>query len=345
MFDLFRNRSGKRGEAAAASRAEPPRVVEHPGAPGFVIADHVGMHEGFPFLRWAEVYAWVDALPEAQRPQAWSAVEAVWNEHLARGLGPGYRLERGEGVIVVSSLEPREARATVEFMQKTLRRILGTLEGLAKPAPYGSEVLVLLDDEDAYYRYVSRFYPEEGEFAFSGGMKVNDDGAIYYIGVRGHVGDIEPLVAHEMTHGCLSHLALPRWLDEGIAVNSEFSLVRTPPPRYPPEEMRRKHLRFWTAQTIQEFWSGHSYYRTDDGNMLSYDLGRILVEQLAADWPRFAAFANASDWGDAGAAAAREHLGVSLGVLAAAFIESDTPDAYEPRPEAWPRPDEPTSQA
>jgi hypothetical protein len=150
------------------------------------------------------------------------------------------------------------------------------------------------------------------------------------------------VIAHEMAHGCVSHLPLPRWLDEGIAVNTEHRIVGAAPSRYSPEEMRRKHLAFWNPATLQEFWSGDSYRRPDEGNMLSYDLGRILVEQLAADWPRFAAFANAADWRDGGAAASREHLGVPLGRLAAAFIESDTPETYEPRPDSWRRPEAPS---
>jgi hypothetical protein len=342
MFDFLRARTDKK--IPAVTRARPPDAVEHPGAPPFVIDEHTGTHEGLPYLRWRDVYAWVDSLPEAERAQAWGAVEAVWNEHLARGLGPSCRVDRGEGVIVVSSLEPHEAAATVDFMQKTLRRILRTLEGVARPFEYGSEVLVLLDDEDTYYRYVSRFYPDEGEFAFSGGMKVNDDGAIYYIGVRGRVRDIEPLIAHEMAHGCVSHLPLPLWLNEGIAVNSEYALVRAVPAKYPPDEMRRRHLEFWTTDTIQEFWSGDSFHRTDDGTTLSYDLARILVEHLAADWPRFVQFANAAHWEDGGAAAARAHLGTSPGALAAAFLEARSTEPYEPRPDSWRRPGEPVSK-
>ena len=63
-------------------------------------------------------------------------------------------------------------------------------------------------------------------------------------------------------------------------------------------------LGFWGADEIQQFWSGKSFLRPDDGNMLSYDLARILVDQLSADWPRFATFVNDANLEDAGAGAA-----------------------------------------
>ena len=49
--------------------------------------------------------------------------------------------------------------------------------------------------------------------------------------------------------------------------------------------LQKKQREFWTPDLIQDFWSGVSYYRADDGHEISYDLGRILVTGLASDWP------------------------------------------------------------
>jgi hypothetical protein len=118
---------------------------------------------------------------------------------LRDALGPEYRVEGSAGAVIVSSLAPNEARAALEFMEKTQRRIVHVLKGIARPPELGKELLVVLDDEDAYYRYVSRFYPDAGEFAFSGGMHI-DDGASYYVTTKADVRAIEPVIAHEMTH-------------------------------------------------------------------------------------------------------------------------------------------------
>ncbi len=57
-----------------------------------------------------------------------------------------------------------------------------------------------------------------------------------------------------------------------------------------------------------------------DGNLLSYDLARILVAYMAKDWEAFRRFVLAANMADGGAAAAREHLGADLGKLACALL-------------------------
>jgi hypothetical protein len=99
--------------------------------------------------------------------------------------------------------------------------------------------------------------------------------------------------------------------------------------------MHAKHLAFWGEEMIQEFWSGDSYRRTDDGNMLSYDLGRILVEHLSGDWARFRDFVLHAKYEDAGAASARDHLGVELGPIVAALLEGDEGADWGPDPQRW----------
>jgi hypothetical protein len=146
---------------------------------------------------------------------------------------------------------------------------------------------------------------------------------------------IERIIAHEMTHAGLAHLPIPLWLNEGLAVNTEDKLMGRMPKLLSPAEMRRKHLAFWGATEIQEFWSGRSFHRPDDGNLLSYDLAQILVEIFAADWPRFCAFASAAHYEDAGAAAAREHLGVDLGESLASLFEQDSAEGWQPNPQKW----------
>jgi hypothetical protein len=214
------------------------------------------------------------------------------------------RLEESDSAMLVSSLEPRAARATLEFMERTPKRIGIVLQGIAQVPPWGKDILIVFVDEEGYYRYVSHYFPEKGEFAFSGGMHI-DSGCGHYVAASQDLRHVEPTIAHEMTHGCLAHLPLPLWLNEGLAVNVEHRLTGRPAALFTAEQMHAKHKRFWTAATAQQFWSGASFQRADEGNMLSYDLARILVETLARDWPRFTRFALHADRADAGEAAAR----------------------------------------
>lgn len=337
MLGLFGK--AKTAQAKPATPVVPPERVTFAGAPDFVLAEHLDRAEGFPYLRWAEVHAWVEAIPQERQLEAWIKVTDAWDATLCEALGPRYRLDSLPGAVLISTLEPHLAQAALEFMQKTRKRIERSLEGVAATDGFGNDLLVVFDDEDSYYRFIARFYPQAGEFAMSGGIQVNDGGCIYYATTKGHLRDVERVVAHEMTHGAVSHLPLPVWLNEGIAVNMEHRLIGNGPSAPWQAEMRAKHLRFWNPHTAQRFWCGESFHEPGDSNMLSYDLARILVEQFAADWQRFAAFVRAADWRDGGAAAAREQLGISLGVAVAAMHEQEAgAAAFEPQPSSWPQP-------
>lgn len=141
-------------------------------------------------------------------------------------------------------------------------------------------------------------------------------GCSHFVTMKADLLAIQPVIAHEMTHGCVGHLPLPAWLNEGIAVNTEQRLCPPPAPLYTPQQMHEKHVRFWGEEEIQQFWSGKSFLRDDEGNMLSYDLARIIVDQFSSDWEQFRRFAQAAHMADGGAAAAQEHLGIELGRVA-----------------------------
>lgn len=248
-------------------------------------------------------------------------------------LGGAFRLEEGATALLLSSLERNVAHATLQYMERTRKRIGAVLKGIAD-VPEGKALLIVLDDEKQYYEYVSHYYPETGEFAFSGGMHIGL-GFAHFVTIKRDLRSIEPVIAHEMTHGCLEHLPIPDWLNEGIAVNTEHRLAGPGARLYTLEQMHSKHRRFWGNREIQEFWSGASFLRTDDGNMLSYDLARILVEQFSRAWEPFKAFVLAADRADAGAAAARKHLGVSLGASVIALMEIEAASGWEPEPTKW----------
>ena len=215
-------------------------------------------------------------------------------------------------------------------MDKTLQRVVKLLDGMAETAPWGKEILIVFDESESYYRYLANYYPDAGEFALSGGMHL-DVGCGHYATVKNDLQAIEPIIAHEMTHGCVAHLPLPAWVNEGLAVNVEQQLagVRGAQPQ------RTKHLAYWHEHEVQEFWSGKSFLRVDDGNALSYDLARLLVSHIGKDWQAFKRFMITADVADAEAAAAGEQLGLNLGELVAAVLEQKPSTAWSPNPGLW----------
>jgi hypothetical protein len=288
-----------------------------------------------PVPDWRSLTDWVAGIPDPlEQARAWSNAELAWLAHLQAALGPQYHVAHHEQAVLLSTLEPNVAMATVKFMTKTLARIGTVLGGIGKPAEWGRDILLVFDNEDTYYRYVSRYYPEDGEFSFSSGMHISH-GCSHFATFKAELRTIEPVIAHEMTHGCLAHLPIPAWLNEGLAVNTERRLCPPATQQYTPQQLHWMHQQFWTPARIQEFWSGKSFLRPDEGCLLSYELGRILVEQLSADWAGFAAFANAADANDSGAEAAIKHLGVELGATVPALFGFDPSEQWAPRPDQW----------
>ena len=187
--------------------------------------------------------------------------------------------------MLLCSLDERAAKSALDFVNRTEQRVLRVLDGIAKNGGWGHDIVVLFDDQETYYRYVSHHYPDAGEFAFSGGMFINASCA-HFVAIKGELHALEPVIAHETIHALLAHLPIPAWLNEGLAVNTEQRLcpaAQDPRSRPSALQMHQRHKTFWGPEEMQQFWSGQSFLRSDQGNELSYDFARILVEQFAVN--------------------------------------------------------------
>jgi hypothetical protein len=318
---------------------DPVNFVQGDGVDAFHVTTHLLSANGFPVLDWNAAQQWVESIPDVHaQASAWAGCEQAWLEHLRAAMGSGYSLVVKDDVALLSTLEANVAAATIAFVAKTRQRIVRILENVAQVPEWGHDILLVFDEDDAYYRYVAHYYPEAGHFAASGGMYIHH-GCGHFATVKADLRAIEPVIAHELTHACLSHLPIPAWLNEGLAVNTEQRLC--PPPsgvfdgRPTPQQMQLRHRRFWKSREIQEFWSGKSFLRADEGNELSYDLARIMVSQFAGDWERFRSFSLEANGEDSGAAAARVHLDAELGKVVCALLEREFDSSFEPDPSAW----------
>jgi hypothetical protein len=262
----------------------------------------------------------------------WTSVAQAWLETLGVRLGSTFRVRASDRFLLLSPFDERRARSILDYVEKTRKRILRLLDGVAVESETGKVCLLVFEDQEQYYEYVANYHSEEGEHALSSGMFIQH-GYGHFVFVQDHLSTIEPVIAHELTHCLVQHLPLPAWLNEGIAVNTERRL--SPPlgaPLYTAAEMHRKHVAYWNEETIQEFWSGKSWRRQDDGNMLSYDLAVHFVQMCSRDFDAFRGFANGADYRDSGDAAARANLGFSVAHLAEAVL-GDGP--WAPHPARW----------
>ncbi|WP_432726001.1 hypothetical protein [Variovorax sp. W6] len=323
-------------QLSGPSTGEAPKILALHEGPAFPLIEHMSLDNGLPFLDWQAVDEWAASMDdeELQRTAVEQAKRA-WLLHLRDALGPHFHLHESDNAYVLSSLEDIVTGATAAYVASTRKRIQRVLAGLAHFDAREKSILIVMDDDDAYYDYVSSYYPDSGEFAFSGGMFI-DAGCAHFLVKRADLAAIEPVIAHEMTHSALSHLRLPRWLDEGLAVNTERKLAGAGAmPLGERHQLRRSHLRFWDEARIQEFWSGASFFRTDEGNKLSYELARILVEQMGQNWELFTRFASNAKREDGGAEAAKAVYDMDLGAYACILMEREPDASWTPDPQSW----------
>lgn len=288
----------------------------------------------FPIPEWEKV-----AVPQsAERGELdhfWSTAAFTWLNELRLKLGDRYAIAESEQFMLLGALPERQRQLALEYAEKTRSRVLQLLPGIASDEGYGKFVMLVLHDHDAYYEYITNYYtdvPDADELAFSSGMYINH-GYGHFVFVAEDLDRIEPVIAHELTHSLLAHLPLPAWVNEGIAVNTERRLCASSRSAFTVPELSAKLAEFWNASTIQEFWSGKSWLRPDEGNSLSYELATTFIGLAAKDdWPRFAAFVNAADIADAGDSAARLYLPYPVAHLAEAVLG---PGEWAPAPDRW----------
>lgn len=111
----------------------PPSKVDIEGAPSFIIEEHSERHEGYLFMAWEHVRNWLSRVesPEHQSA-AWREAKRAWLLHMRCALGPSFRLRESKNVLLLSSLEPKVAGATLDYMERTLQRVASLLDGVAR---------------------------------------------------------------------------------------------------------------------------------------------------------------------------------------------------------------------
>jgi hypothetical protein len=290
-----------------------------------VLAAHMPIVEGYPRPSWSAIDEIIGGLPGAHTHEHWCSVARSWLEATARHLGPPYTVGETPNFVLLSPLAPRESKLIERFVERAWKQIVTELDGLVSDHGYGKRVVMLFHDQDAYYEYSAFFYPD-GEHPLSGGVFLNAEYG--HTALPFHdIAAAETTIAHELTHCYLSSLPLPLWLNEGLAVTFENEICLNRPLRMDPDTLA-EHRAFWNEATIQEFWSGRSFARTDEGNGLSYELARYCVRALAHDPGPFVEFTRNATHEDCGEAAAVAVYGGSLGGLIDQFFG---PGDWSPR--------------
>ena len=287
--------------------------------------------EGFPRLSFECLTTDGDGELSENLAQSFKRGEVhnAWISAISDQLGNEYLTYESNDFLLVSAADEKYISRFLKSMENIHYRINKALGELCVRREQKLAIFII-DDHDKYYEYISYYYPDEGSFARSSGVFLNDI-VPHFVMPKEELNIVQTVAAHELSHAMVAHLRLPLWLDEGIAVNMEASITGSNPFRLN-QEKHAKHQAFWQAGEIQEFWSGESFSRPDEGNELSYQLAQLIARSLAEEHDAFYQFVSSANRDDGGEKALLGSFGVSLGdIIENVFGEGD----WKPKPESW----------
>lgn len=295
------------------------------------LAGGIEVIEQFPRLNWPNIS---EALQKDSSystiPNLFDQLSKFWLARLANALTSEYRIVESEHFILLSPQPDKQVNLFLKFLEGAHKRIQHSLKGIVDNERPAKLVVLEFDSIDSYYAYIAYHYPVEGEFAASGGVFIRQ-GLGHFAIPHYELSVTESVAAHELTHALLSHLELPVWVDEGLAVNVERMITRHSPFQMN-QQKHQKHLQFWNEETIQTFWSGESFSIPGDSNELSYQLAQLIVQSLAEDHEGLIRFVNSASFSDGGEGAAQKVYGGSLAAIIDQFFG---PGEWRPLPDSW----------
>ncbi len=251
----------------------------------------------------------------------WCAIAEEWLVHTAQQFQLTYTLSNSENFILLSSADERFNKSLMIFLERCRRRLLNIAKGIVADDGLGKHVVMVFHDIDAYYDYIGFYGPDEGTYGLSSGMFL-DYGYGHFVFQQDDLDQAEPIAAHEMTHALLSHLPIPAWLNEGLAVNMEGMICAVPPTPMNKQTFAQ-HQEYWGAEQRKHFFSGESFFNADEGQQLSYQLAQVLVSNLSRDYDTFVKFANLAHFEDGGEAALEKVYGLGLNELLENLLGTD----------------------
>lgn len=288
----------------------------------------------FSRVDWPRLYDALTREKEAKDLEAeWETAKVEWCEQLKNDLGGQAQVRRAANIVLMTDREESEADACVHFADQVHGSLRLAFTDLSHPHAFGRVPILLFDDDADYYEYLGYYYPEEGTFPASCGVQLSADGCPHIAAYYDIHGTTPVTVAHELCHLMVSHLPLPLWVNEGVAmklpralaVSSPRTIMSDPAWRWwtalgelqAPlfsDDILERHQNFWNEENIQDFWAGTSFDEPGESNTLSYSLAEILVTKMSEDWRSFLGFLATVQYADGGQTAALDHLGTCLGV-------------------------------
>lgn len=273
--------------------------------------------DAFPRPDWDAVVRFVNQ-QDTEAAQAKTDAEFVrdWVVRLRAALGGDHQLHESDHFFLIRFRGSDQAAAMLGWAERCRSRLMDNLEELAQASPQRKHLIIDFEDDDDFYDYAAYFHGGDSDIANCSGICLYRDDCHSYPHIALNTGSDEwtrTVLAHELTHDLLSHLSLPRWIEEGIAMVMESTLGEKAHEDLNVEPWLQP---LW-VHGLNPFWAGGGLSVDHPLRDFYYTLARDLVYLLNQTNPdRFTRFVVRADPDDAGEAAAKEILGTNLGELA-----------------------------
>ncbi len=235
--------------------------------------------KAFPKPDWRAVWDWThQQYPADSLHDVYVSLGADWCARIAAAFPTRMAVTHSENFYLVAAESFSGVRSCLIQLEGYYAQVQKCLSGLDLPEGFGKHVVVMAPDLDSFTRYLSDYYPE-GEFMMPGGVCLRH-GYTHFLIREDNLTAVAPVLAHELTHACVTGIPWPAWVDEAVAQSVEFQICGLN--RYElNREIVERHRRYWTPELMQGFWTGESFHFTDEGSELSYHLARFLLEAVA----------------------------------------------------------------
>ena len=299
------------------------------------VSAHFHELDGFCHPDWLMLYELMkERLDEEHWDAVWTRFARHWLSRIRQNLGGNYQCFETRHFLMVVDASRMVAVDIGKFAENSLRKIGELLAPASQGAVGPPHVILAFSSEGTYYDYISRFYGE-GEIPMSSGVYLSGQGYPHFAFPLNEYMSYRAIIAHELTHACLSPFPIPLWLNEALAMRMEESM-QVASTSLLDEEKIEKHHQFWNPDTIQKFWSGESWKMVGDGNELSYSLALILWRKIEVDIgatrEEIGRLVESATSDDAGQSAFRNVLELELEDLVADFLGDND---WSPKPEEW----------
>ena len=115
--------------------------------------------EGLPRPDWVAVQRYVDDhFSEEDQSYLWNEIVREWMRLLMQGFAGDYRAIESDNFILISPADESYNVAMSKHLEYCRRRILHVSKGITSDEGYGKFVVIIFEDVEAYYQYVSYFY-------------------------------------------------------------------------------------------------------------------------------------------------------------------------------------------